>query len=58
MRINPSDILFLVLSVLVLLVAALVLGGLAAQPFPAQAGHPSPTTSSSRSLAPGQPLRA
>lgn len=33
MRISPSDVLFLVLSTLVLLAAALVVGGLAAHPF-------------------------
>ena len=33
MRVNPSDILFLVLSGLVLLLAAFTLGGLAAHPF-------------------------
>ena len=33
MRVNPSDTLFLVLSVLVLLATALTLGGLAACPF-------------------------
>lgn len=33
MRINPSDILFLTLSALTLLAAALVIGGLAAHPF-------------------------
>nr|DAY01382.1 MAG TPA: hypothetical protein [Caudoviricetes sp.] len=33
MRINPSDVLFLILSAFTLLAAALVLGGLAAHPF-------------------------
>ena len=33
MRINPSDVLFLVLSTFVLLAAALAIGGLAAHPF-------------------------
>lgn len=33
MRINPSDILFLILSCPVLLLAAFTLGGLAAHPF-------------------------
>lgn len=33
MRINPSDILFLILSAATLLAAALVIGGLAAHPF-------------------------
>lgn len=33
MRINPSDVLLLVLSAFVLLAAALVIGGLAAHPF-------------------------
>lgn len=33
MRVNPSDVLFLVLSCLTLLAAALVTGGLAAHPF-------------------------
>ena len=33
MRINPSDVLFLVLSTFVLLAASLVIGGLAAHPF-------------------------
>lgn len=37
MRINPSDILFLILSTALLLMAALTLGGLAAHPF---AGRP------------------
>lgn len=33
MRISPSDVLFLVLSALLLLATALTLGGLAACPF-------------------------
>lgn len=33
MRINPSDILFLILSAALFLLAALTLGGLAARPF-------------------------
>lgn len=33
MRINPSDIIFIILSAFVLLAAALVIGGLAAHPF-------------------------
>lgn len=33
MRINPSDVLFLILSCFTLLAAALVIGGLAAHPF-------------------------
>lgn len=33
MRINPSDILFAILSIALLLAAAFVLGGLAAHPF-------------------------
>ena len=33
MRISPSDFLFLILSCLTLLAAALVIGGLAANPF-------------------------
>lgn len=33
MRINPSDTLFVILTVLTLLAAALVIGGLAAHPF-------------------------
>lgn len=33
MRVNPSDILFVVLACLTLLAAALVIGGLAAHPF-------------------------
>lgn len=33
MRINPSDVLFLILSGAVILAAALVIGGLAAHPF-------------------------
>ena len=33
MRINPSDVLLLILSCLTLLAAALVAGGLAAHPF-------------------------
>lgn len=33
MRINPSDILFLILTVALLLAAAFTLGGLAARPF-------------------------
>ena len=33
MRLNPSDILFLVMSSALLLLAALTLGGLAAHPF-------------------------
>lgn len=33
MRINPSDVLFLILSALTLLATALVAGGLAAHPF-------------------------
>ena len=33
MRVNPSDVLLLVLSTLVLIAAALVIGGLAAHPF-------------------------
>lgn len=33
MRINPSDILFAILSLALLLSAGLVLGGLAAHPF-------------------------
>jgi hypothetical protein len=33
MRISPSDVLFLILSALTLLAAALVAGGLAAHPF-------------------------
>lgn len=33
MRVNPSDVLFLILSCLTLLAAALVIGGLAACPF-------------------------
>lgn len=33
MRTSPSDVLFLILTVLTLLAAALVIGGLAAHPF-------------------------
>ena len=33
MRINPSDVLFLILSCFTLLAGALVIGGLAAHPF-------------------------
>lgn len=33
MRIDPSDVIFLVLSTFVLLATALVIGGLAAHPF-------------------------
>lgn len=33
MRTSPSDVLFLTMSALVLLAAALVIGGLAAHPF-------------------------
>lgn len=33
MRINPSDVLFLVLSTFTLLAAALLVGGLMARPF-------------------------
>jgi len=34
MRINPSDVLFLILSAVTLLAAAFVIGGLAAPPVP------------------------
>lgn len=33
MRISPSDVLLVILSTLTVLAAALVIGGLAAQPF-------------------------
>ena len=33
MRINPSDVLFLILSAAILLLTAFTLGGLAAHPF-------------------------
>jgi len=36
MRLNPSDVLFLILAAFTLLAAALVAGGLAAHPFSGQ----------------------
>ena len=36
MRISPSDVLFVILSFLTLLAAALVIGGLVAHPFSGQ----------------------